>query len=672
MYKLKIIILIIFFSFQNLLSQNNQIISDTINLKEVTIESINIPLKEKKSLYPISFLKFNAFQQLTPQINISEYLESVPGLFVLNNNNYAQDARISIRGFGSRANFGIRGIKIFVDGIPETSPDGQSQIDNVNLEIIEKIEVYRGNNSSLFGSSSGGAILISTFEDFNEDFIDIGYSSGSFKTTKSQATIGLANDNQKMVFFISNTKSNGFRSHSGFENFNLNFKYLKEINSSNKLQIIANVLNSPDALDPGGLNLEEVTTDRSQARARNIDYDAREEVKQYKLGLNLTSIIKKLKLTNSLYYNQRLFYGKLPFNNGGIVDLNRAFWGYNLNFNINSFLKYDFGFSYNNQNDKRLRFNNNSGEKSNKTMDQDEKYKNLSLYFFGSKSVKKFNFSFGLRFEENLISLENYFQSINEKTKKINSLNPSINLLYELGNLNLFTNFSTGYETPTLNELSANDDQSGFNDNLKTIKSKTFELGISNYNIKNNFNYSVRFFNISTINEITPYESSSGLRLYRNAGKTTKKGVEMEINSKISNNLNLDYSLTIGSYKFDDFKSNDNDYSNNWMPGIPDNNHNLKLKYFNKKGLNVILNLRSVGNMFADNANNTEIDGYNTIGFKISKKLDLFKINMIPFISIDNLLNQDYYDNIRINAFGSRFYEPAAGINLIGGVKINL
>ena len=375
MYKLKIIILIIFFSFQNLLSQNNQIISDTINLKEVTIESINIPLKEKKSLYPISFLKFNAFQQLTPQINISEYLESVPGLFVLNNNNYAQDARISIRGFGSRANFGIRGIKIFVDGIPETSPDGQSQIDNVNLEIIEKIEVYRGNNSSLFGSSSGGAILISTFEDFNKDFIDIGYSIGSFKTTKSQATIGLANDNQKMVFFISNTKSNGFRSHSGFENFNLNFKYLKEINSSNKLQIIANVLNSPDALDPGGLNLEEVTTDRSQARARNIDYDAREEVKQYKLGLNLTSIIKKLKLTNSLYYNQRLFYGKLPFNNGGIVDLNRAFWGYNLNFNINSFLKYDFGFSYNNQNDKRLRFNNNSGSKSNKTMDQDEKYK---------------------------------------------------------------------------------------------------------------------------------------------------------------------------------------------------------------------------------------------------------------------------------------------------------
>ena len=94
--------------------------------------------------------------------------------------------------------------------------------------------------------------------------------------------------------------------------------------------------------------------------------------------------------------------------------------------------------------------------------------------------------------------------------------------------------------------------KTGFNDNLKTIKSKTFELGISNYNIKNNFNYSVRFFNISTINEITPYESSSGLRLYRNAGKTTKKGVEMEINSKISNNLNLDYSLTIGSYKFDD------------------------------------------------------------------------------------------------------------------------
>ena len=106
------------------------------------------------------------------------------------NNNFAQDARISIRGFGARANFGIRGIKIFVDGVDF---DGQSQIDNVNLEIIERINVYRGNNSSFFGSSAGGVISITTLENFEENFVNIGLSSGSFSTTKTQATLGIKN-----------------------------------------------------------------------------------------------------------------------------------------------------------------------------------------------------------------------------------------------------------------------------------------------------------------------------------------------------------------------------------------------------------------------------------------------------------------------------------------------
>ena len=186
-------------------SQERIIVNDTVKLDEVVVEPIDGLLADKKKLYPVSNLKFETFQTLTPQIKISEYLESVPGLFIMNNNNFAQDARISIRGFGARANFGIRGIKIFVDGIPETSPDGQSQIDNVNLEIIERINVYRGNNSSFFGSSAGGVISITTLENFEENFVNIGLSSGSFSTTKTQATLGIKNENEKMIFFISNT-----------------------------------------------------------------------------------------------------------------------------------------------------------------------------------------------------------------------------------------------------------------------------------------------------------------------------------------------------------------------------------------------------------------------------------------------------------------------------------
>ena len=200
----------------------------------------------------------------------------------------------------------------------------------------------------------------------------------------------------------------------------------------------------------------------------------------------------------------------------------------------------------------------------------------------------------------------------------------------------------------------------------------TLEFGFANFRTNQTVNYSLRLFNISTSNEITPYQLSDGLVLYRNAGKTIKRGAEIELGVKITDQLNFDYSASVGNYKFESFKFNENDFSNNIMPGIPQSNQSIKLSYTNENSYNLIIGLKRVGKMFADNANETEIDGYNSVSIKMSKNLKIFKTSMIPFVSIDNLLNEKYFDNIRINAFGSRFYEPASGINIVGGLKINL
>ena len=665
---------IIFFilSLSQLIAQKNSMINDTIVLDEVSVEVIKIPKKEKQGFYPISEIKFTDLQTLTPQINLSEYLESIPGLFINNNNNYAQDSRISIRGFGSRANFGIRGIKIFVDGIPETSPDGQSQIDNINLELIENIKVYRGNNSSFFGSSSGGVISITTLDDFQKNFINLGYSFGSFDTKKTQATVGFGDYKKKIIFFLAKTKSNGFRDHSSYENLNVNFKYIKKIGFKNRLQIITNILDSPDAQDPGGLNINEVISNRSQGRARNISYDSREKVKQYKFGINLYSKINRVKLTNSIYFNQRLFDGKLPIASGGIIDLKRSFWGYNVNLGFEGLLDYNFGFSINNQKDDRLRYTNKLGVKSEKVMDQEEKYRNASLFFFGSKNLNKYSFSIGLSLEQNKISLDNYFLTSLSETNKISSFNPSLNILRGFKGFNLFANFSTGYETPTLNELSATVVQTGFNKNLKSVQSKTFEIGISNYGFKKKIQYNLRLFNILTTNEITPYESDLGQTLYQNAGKTSKKGIELELDSKMNKNISFNYSYTYGIYKFENFLINEKNFSKNHIPGIPKRIQKLNLNYSNEKNLKVILSFKNIGKMFADNSNETLISSYSLIGLKFSKKIKLLNQNITPFLSIDNMFNKEYFDNIRINAFGSRFYEPAPKINYVAGLKINL
>ena len=656
----------------NVFSQERIVVSDTVKLDEVVVEPINGLLTGKKQIYPVSNLKFEKLQTLTPQIKISEYLESVPGLFIMNNNNFAQDARISIRGFGSRANFGIRGIKIFVDGIPETSPDGQSQIDNVNLEIIERINVYRGNNSSFFGSSAGGVISIITLENFKENFINIGLSAGSFSTLKTQATVGIKNENEKMIFFVSNTNSEGYRNHSGFKNFNANFKYLAELDSKNKLQIVANILDSPDAMDAGGLNSDELEADRKQARARNVEYDSRESVKQYKLGVNLKSSLTNFKMNNSIYYNRRFFDGKLPYRNGGIIDLDKSFWGYKLNFEFDNFMNHNLGFSFNNQNDHRKRFVNDIGLKSEMVMNQFEKYDNIGLYLFSSKNIGKFIFSGGIRYDNNTIILENILASSGKISENIKSINPSFNLNYTFKNFDIFSNISSGYETPTLNELSATTDQSGFNSDLKSVKSKSFEIGISNYQKFTKLKYNIRFFDVRTKNEIIPFESITGQVIYQNAGKTTKKGVELELNAQLNSNFVIDYSLTKGEYKFENFSNEEFDYSENDIAGIPNSFHKLSLKYSNDKDLNLVISWKKVGKIYANNSNTSLVNGYNLINFNFSKKIFLFGLNVTPFLAIENLLNEEYIDNIRVNAFGSRFYEAAPKINFISGLKFNL
>ena len=151
----------------------------------------------------------------------------------------------------------------------------------------------------------------------------------------------------------------------------------------------------------------ELESDRRQARARNLEYDARESVRQFKLGLNLKSAFNNFKLTNSIYYNRRLFDGKLPFRNGGIIDLDKSFWGYKLNFESENFMNYNLGFSYNNQNDHRKRFINDLGIKSEMVMNQFEKYDNIGLYFFGSKNIGKLALSAGIRYDDNTITMDN-------------------------------------------------------------------------------------------------------------------------------------------------------------------------------------------------------------------------------------------------------------------------
>ena len=659
-----------FFSF----SQNQS--NDSIQLKEVIVSVAKLKDSLTNTPLSISSKNYSNFQNSTQQFNLSEYIENIPGVFISNDHNYAQDSRISIRGFGSRANFGIRGIKLIVDGVPETTPDGQTQIDNLNLEIIDKIEIIRGIGSSLYGNSSAGIIKIQTIGEIKNNFTKISYSSGSNQKNKKQFLFGLKNKKSSYSFLLSQTKGQGYRDNSDFKNNNLNISLISNINRNSKLRLNFNYVNSPYAIDPGGLIIQEVNENRKQARERNIIYDTQESIDHYKLSFNYEKEINnKLNLSNYFFYSNREFEGKIPVKNGGAINLDRKYWGLGSNISFNNKIKAQIGFDLGNQKDNRKRFFNNEGEIGELVLNQKEKFLNYGIYLVGSYNIKNITIHSGLRFDNNRISLNDSYLNDGDNSDKIdlNSTNPSLGINYKPNSLiRFFANISSGFETPTLNEYGSSPIGSGFNKSLKSQKSTNYEFGFSKRSLNNDLKIDIVYYNTFTKNEVLPYEDPQfpNQVFYNNAGKTKRKGIEFSGHYDLNDFFRINSSISIGEYLFDEFEKNQENYSGNSIPGIPNNIFIFDVSYKRSSNLFINISFKKIGEMYANNSNSVKIDNYNLVNLKIGQEIYFKKIMIKPFLTINNLFGVNYYDNIRINAFGGRYYEPAPKTTFFGGIKI--
>ena len=566
--------LVLFFIFQVVIGYSQTTAKDSIKLEEVIVSITKIRDSIKNTPYSISANDYSNFQNNAQQFYLSEYIERIPGVFISNDNNFAQDSRISIRGFGSRANFGIRGIKLIVDGVPETTPDGQSQIDNLNLELIKNIEVIRGTSSSLYGNSSAGVIKIKSITDFDKNFSKISYSTGSHSQVKKQAFFGIKNKNSYYTVLLGETKAKGYRSYSDFKNSNFNLNFKKNFSKNSWLNVNFNIVSSPYAKDAGGLTLNEVTDNRSQARKRNLQYKTEEDINHYKFSSSFNNEISKSVLFSTYtFFSKRYYNGKIPVENGGAIKLNRDYWGIGLNFQINRRAKTHIGIDFGNQNDLRKRFNNIKGEIGDLVLNQYEKFKNLGIYLVNNFQIKNFTINSGFRYDLNRIEMEDLIsENINLHDQiTLKSFNPSLGINFKINkNSRVFINTSSGFETPTLNEYSATPIGTGFNKDLKSQKNMGYELGASLFNLSKKFSLDFVFFESVTNDEVLSYEDENfpDQKFYNNAGKSKRKGIEIAGLLKLNNTI-LSSSYSSGDYYFKDFSENSSDYSGNKIPGIP-------------------------------------------------------------------------------------------------------
>ena len=624
-----------------------------------------------------TFIDWWEFRESEPAITIDEVLRRVPGVFVQNSFNFAQDQRISIRGFGTRAAFGVREIKLLVDGIPESSPDGQTQLDNLDLGAVAGIEVLRRSASALYGNASGGVINVRT-DPFEEGpFLETRMSGGSFGFQRYQARTGgrlgkvdyLLNGNWSSI--------NGYRQHSGSENQFIGGKLRYRIHPDADLTTIFNYAHTPWSRDPGGLTRTEVDADRRQARARNVALDAGEEVQQGRLGFVYQNWLGDGQLTLTQYSLFRDFNNKLPIipvAGDGIVEFARIGFGGGAKYLWETDRnRLTAGVDAEFQEDDRRRYANVSGSRGALGLDQLETVRSVGTYLHNRHAINEdHRLIAGLRYDNVRFEAEDQFlaDGNDSGSRALDQVSWSIGWEYDSHQrLELFADVSTAFQTPTTTEFANPTGGGGFNTTLEPQTARTCELG-GKYRTSDRSHLELALFLLQIDDELIPFTSPSGRDFFRNAGRSERKGIEFSWEHKLNLDCVWRSSYTVMDAHYRDYVTAGGTFSGNCEPGIPAHQFFTELRWHQptSSGFFGSVDLQYVDQFELNDANTAKNEAYTLLNARVGYTKRFNRSTLTPFVALNNLLNLRYNGQTRLNAFGGRFFEPAPRLAAFGGV----
>jgi iron complex outermembrane receptor protein len=627
----------------------------------------------------VSVVNQAEIQEASAQLSLNESLQTVPGVFALNPYNYAQDSRIAIRGFGARSDFGIRGIRLVVDGIPATLPDGQGGVDGIDLGSAEKMAIIRGPAAAIYGPASGGVIRIETEEAPTTPFSQLRVLGGSYGLFKGQFKTGYAKGPWNILVSSAHLDYQGYRNHSRTENTAFNARVRYAFDDGGELTTVVNAIDYPVQNDPGGLTAAEVEADRQQARARNLQFDGGEQVRQQKLGFAYRRPVadsQTLKVHGFLV--QRDFANKLPFPEGGQVSFERLFGGLGARYVLGGeTLRWTLGAEVARQDDARKEHDNLNGDRGPLASEQDEVVTNLGSFVAAEWAVvDPLSLSAALRYDEVRFDVDDAFLSDGDDSGERNfrETSPMLGLLWTpRPELSFYANWTTSFETPTTTELD-NPDGGGFNPGLDSQTAESLELGVRGRlpDAPWRPELELAVFAIDVEDALVPYEVEdfSEREFFRNAGSTRKEGLEALLRLEPSERLTARLSYTYSDFQYETFESPDGDFGGNRLPGVPEHFANLRLDYRHPNGFSLTWNTRYVGALQADDANSTEVDAYSFSDLRLAWERRFGDWTVGAFAGVNNLFDEEYAANIRINAFGGRYYEPAPGRNGYAGLRL--
>lgn len=677
--------------------------ADTSNTMVVSAAPAASGLSELDTPAAVSVVSGDDMRQAAPRVNLSENLSSVPGLQIQNRQNYAQDLQLSVRGFGSRSTFGVRGIRIYVDGIPATMPDGQGQTSNVDIGSIDHIEVLRGPFSALYGNSSGGVINIDTQTGQQPTTLEAGTWFGSYGSWRNSLKVSGATGDGTHAGDVNYTVStsrfttHGYRDHSGAEKNLANAKLGVRLDDASTLTLLFNSVHVK-ADDPGGLTPDMWRADPHQVASNVSIYNARKTVDQTQAGLHYVRQMGENDDLSVMMYagiRETTQYQSLPASSqssaahpGGVIDLTRHYQGIDTRWTHRDTLfsipvSFTGGIDYETMMERRkgyLNFSNNGtstdyGVMGDMRRNERNLMWNLDPYLQTSwQLTNKLSLDAGLRYSSVYFDSNDYYITTgngdDSGSTSYHRWLPAAALKYAFDDSwNAYLSAGRGFETPTINELAyRSGGVSGLNINLKPATSDTIELGTKK-RIGNGL-ISAAVFQTDTQNEIVTDTSSNGRSTYKNAGQTRRRGLELGLDQQFAYDWRLKAAWTLLDARYRTNACGAANCDGNRIPGIARSMAYAGLEYAPEQGWYGGAEIRYMSDIAANDANSVKAPAYSITSLNTGYKWLLNNWTLDMFGRVDNLFDRNYIGSVIVNESNSRYYEPAPGRNYSVGLTV--
>lgn len=570
-----------------------------------------------------------------------------------------------------------------VDGIPYTLPDGQAQLDAIDLDSAARIEVIRGPASVLYGNAAGGVISVTTADGRHQpDQTSVRITGGSNDFGK----ISVSNTARDGLWSHSVSGSainyEGYRDQAKVEKYLFNTKLRRKLDSDRSLTVILNLLQNPRSEDPGALTAQQVKADKSQAGKFTERFDTGQTVDQQVLGLQYQDLSAGPgELNVKTFYMRRNFEQQLPYPGDSRIDYDRDYFGVSADYRQSLELaelsfKYVAGVEAREQRDDRIRTEMSfAGNLEGLTAKELQTATTLGVFTQGDLNLTdQLVLSVGGRFDRIRMKVQDDFRSDGDQSgsNTFREWSGSAGLSYGyLKSHQAYANISTAFETPTFSEFANPAGVGGFNPEVKSQKSINHELGLRG-ELDNGVDYDLTLFWVDVRDELIPYTLSGNndRTFYRNAGDTTRKGFEAAAGWLFSPSWRIDSALTLASYTFDTYRVNGNRYGGNRLPGLPEQTWSNRLQWHGLGGTFATLESHYVGSMVANDANDTKVGDYWLVNLRGGHTVYAGQNLLLKgFAGIRNLTDRNHFANVRINANNSRYFEPAAGRTWYAGVE---